>query len=100
MPDDRALPGCESARGRNNGIDHPMWSDGSPILVGQLVRWHVTDQGQYGWSDGIYNAVVHEVNADEIRIGGMLANDEEWEEQVGPDELSLEHIGGPNEATP
>lgn len=78
-------------KGQVNGCDHPTWEDGSPILVGQLVRWH--EEGYLAGLNGGWHAVVHEVSADEIRIGGMTRDDEEWEEQVGPDELSRDANG-------
>lgn len=75
-------------RGRTNGCDHPTWEDGTPILVGQRVRWH-----EAGYLCGLnrgWHAVVHEVSADEVRIGGMDSHDEEWEDQASPDDLELE----------
>lgn len=85
-------------RGRTNGIDHPMWEDGTPILVGQLVRYHAPADAYC--RGGVWPAVVHEVSADEIRVGGMTSDDEEWEEQAGPDELERDPSGGSGTPSP
>lgn len=61
--------------------------DGRPILIGDEVQWRVTRDEPWGPGIGTYSAVVHEVACEEIRIGGMTSDDEEWEDQVHPDEL-------------
>jgi hypothetical protein len=70
-------------KGVVNGCDHPTWEDGTPILVGQLVRFHDPYEERSDWP-----AVIHEVAADEVRIGGMTSDEEEWEDQCSPDDLS------------
>ena len=83
-------------RGRTNGLDHPVWEDGTPILVGQEVRFHAAED-LYPDGVGVWPAVVHEVSADEIRVGGLTGADEEWEEQVSPDEIERVTASGRDE---
>jgi hypothetical protein len=78
-------------RGQVNGVDHPTWEDGTPLLVGQSVTYLVPDDLQQYPGDTLWWAVIHEVSADEVRIGGLTNDDEDWEEQVSPDDLESGH---------
>lgn len=62
---------------RTENYQHPLWADGSPILVGQDVR--VLD----GWVGFVTN-----VGCEEVTVT-PYGEDAEWDEQLSPDDLTL-----------
>lgn len=63
---------------RTKDYQHPLWADGSPILVGQDVR--VPD----GWI-----GFVSTVTCEEITVWPYGEDGDYWEEQLPPDDLTL-----------
>lgn len=72
-------------RGIDRSPEHPMWSDGQPMLCGDLVHNLNTDLTPC--EEAPFTGVILSIHPDEITIGGTTVDDEEWDEQPAPSDL-------------